>query len=188
MPDSTRVTVGYLPQDKIEDFLDPSNTPPKPTEPAPVYARPAPGPHPADAGKDLKVLQPLATELRYVLHDQLTDDLERLGISGESVTLDFSRARQKKGGRSAKAHDGTMCELQTVKVIDETGIFIHQSPVDFVRDKLADELHCWWAGQGIPEQIWLSLDLGVQRRMAADPHFADDPLCAAFREKNAGKG
>ena len=186
IPESTQVTVGYLPTDKIEDFLDPAGTPPKPTEPAPVYARPAPGPHASDAQKDHKVLAPLATELRYVLHDQLCRDLERLGMSGADITLDFSKARKRKGGRSAEAHDGTISELQTVKVIDETGIFIHQGGVDFIRDKLADELYCWWSGDGIPEHVWMALDLGVKRRAAQDPHFADDPRCVAFTEKNSG--
>jgi uncharacterized protein YbjT (DUF2867 family) len=184
MPDSTLVTVGYVPQEQIEDFLDPSSTPPKPTEPAPVYARDDPGPHPTDAGKALKVLDPLAKSLRYVVHAQLTRDLERLGMQGTDITLDFSQARKRKSGRTAEAHDGTIAELQTVKVIDETGIFIHQGSVDFIRDPLADEFYCWWADEGIPEHVWLALDLGVKRRVSADPHFADDARCAAFRAQN----
>ncbi len=184
MPESTRVTVGYMPSDRVEDFLDPSSKPPPAAEPPPVYARPNPGPHTTDSGKSHKILNPLAKTLRFVVHDQLTKDLERLGLSGTDITLDFSRARARKGGRSVDAHDGTMSEFQTVKVMDETGISIHQGGVDFIRDILADELYCWWAGQGIPERVWVQLDLGVQRRAAADPHFADDPCCVAFREQN----
>jgi hypothetical protein len=119
-----------------------------------------------------------------VVHAQLTRDLERLGMQGTDITLDFSQARKRKSGRSAEAHDGTITELQTVKVIDETGIFIHQGAVDFIRDPLADEFYCWWADEGIPEHVWHALDLGVKRRVSADPHFADDPHCASFRAQN----
>jgi len=185
MPESTRVTVGSLPQDRVEDFLDPSGAAPPLTEPPPVYARPDPGPHAADASKDYKVLSSLSTDLRYVVHDQLVLDLERLGMNSTGITLDFSRTRKKKGGRTADVHDGAMSELNHVKVVDETGIFIHHGPVDFIRDDLADEFYCWWAGEGIPEHVWLKLDLGVQRRAAKDPHFADDPRCVAFRSQNA---
>jgi len=186
LPQSTRVIVGYMPEDLVEHYLDPSTTPPRPDEPPPVYARSDPGPHFSDMGKSHKVLEPLGKDLRYVVHDQLTRDLERLGLSGTEITLDFARARVRKGGRSDKAHDGIMSEIQTVKVVDETGIFIHQGGVDFLRDTLADEFYCWWAGDGIPERVWLQLDLGVQRRATADPHFADDPMCVAFRTQNPG--
>jgi uncharacterized protein YbjT (DUF2867 family) len=184
MPETTLVTSDYTPQDTVEDYLDPSAIPPKATEPPPVYAREAPGPHPSDAGKALKVLEPMATQLRYVLHDQLCADLPRLGLSSTDISLDFSRARKRKNGRSAEAHDGTISELQTVKIVDETGIFIHQGSVDFIHDKLARELHCFWSGEGIPDRVWQALDLGVKRRVAADPHFADEPQSQAFRTDN----
>ena len=54
-------------------------------------------------------------------------------------------------------------------------IVIHTGGVDFVRDKLAEEFHCWWTGNGIPEAVWRELDMGVQRRMVAAGHWAEDP-------------
>ena len=185
MPDSTRVTIGWVPQDRIEDFLDPASEPPARSEPPPVYARPQPGPHGADAEKDYKVLQPWGDALRRVVHDQLAKDLHRLGLSGDNIQIDFSRARAGKGARSAKAHEGTFTALGGVRVIDkEMDICIHKGGVDFVRDKNAEEFHCWWAGQGIPEATWVSLDMGVQRRMVADGHWDGDPLIERFRLQN----
>ena len=185
MPDSTRVTVGWIPTDRLEDFLDPSKEPPPAKEPPPVYARPNPGPHPADAGKDYKVLQPWSDALRRVVHDQLSQDLNRLGLSSENVTIDFARARKPKNARTGKAHDGTFSALNGVRVVDnEMDICIHSGAIDFVRDNNAEEFHCWWAGQGIPEATWLNLDMGVQRRMVADGHWDGDPLIETFRKQN----
>ena len=186
MPASTRVTVGWVPQDRIEDYLDPRSEPPPQVEPPPVYARPNPGPHASDAGKDYKVLQPWGTTLRRVVHDQLTHDLDRLGLAAENVQLDFSRARASKNARKANAHEGLFTALGGVRVIDtEMNICIHKGSIDFVRDENAEEFHCWWSGHGIPETTWLSLDMGVQRRMVADGHWDGDPLIEAFRRQNS---
>ena len=66
----------------------------------------------------------------------------------------------------------------------EMNIAIHSGAIDFMRDKLAEEFRCWWAGDGIPEVIWRDLDMGVQRRMVAAGHWDGDPLIEAFRELN----
>jgi uncharacterized protein YbjT (DUF2867 family) len=185
MPHSTRVTIGAMPTDRIEDYLDPAGEPPQRTEPAPVYARAAPGPHPTDAGKNYKVLSGLDMDLRYVVHDQLAQDLGRLGLAGDGISFDFSRARTRKTGRSADVHGGTMTQIFGVRVVDDTGIVVHKGPIDFIYDKLADEFRCWWTDGSIPEPIWLSLDLGVQRRLADKGPFAEDPLSVAFRNRAA---
>lgn len=185
MPDSTRVTVGWIPRDRIEDFLDPSNEPPARDEPPPVYARPDPGPHPADGGKDYKISKPWGIVLRRVIHDQLVTDLPRLGLASENITIDFSRARAGKNARSCKAHEGKFSAMGGVRVVDnEMDIAVHTGGVDFVRDKNAEEFHCWWSGHGIPEDIWLNLDMGVQRRMVAEGHWDGDPLIETFRKQN----
>ena len=185
MPDSTRVTIGWLPQDRLETFLDPAGTPPKPVEPPPVYARPDPGPHPTDAGKNYKVQEPWGKTLRRVVHGQLADDLSRLGLSPENVVFDFSRARAAKGGRTASAHEGNFTVLSGVRVVDqEMNISIHSGGIDFMRDKLAEEFRCWWTGDGIPESIWRDLDMGAQRRMVKSGHWDGDPLVETFRKTN----
>ena len=185
MPDSTRVTVGWIPQDHLEAFLDPKGTPPPTTEPPPVYARPKPNPHITDAGKDYKIQKAWGPTLRRVIHTQLAEDLGRLGLSAENVIFDFSRSRKGKGARTAKAHEGTFTSLSTVRVVDQDmNICIHSGNVDFMRDKLAEEFRCWWAGDGIPEAIWRDLDMGVQRRMVASGHWDGDPLIEAFRTLN----
>ena len=131
--------------------------------------------------KDYKIQQPWGETLRRVIHDQLAADLTRLGLTSDQVKLDFSRARRAKGARSADAHEGTFTALSGVRVVDtEMDIVIHTGGVDFVRDKLAEEFHCWWAGDGIPEVVWRDLDMGVQRRMVAAGHWADDPLVKDF--------
>jgi uncharacterized protein YbjT (DUF2867 family) len=184
-PDSTRVTIGWLPTDKLDDFLNPDNDPPIRTEPPPVYARPDPGPHPADAGKDYKSQQPWSVTLRRVIHTQLVEDLVRLGISTENVQFDFARARSSKTARSTTAHEGTFTALNGVRVIDtEMDMAIHNGAIDFVRDVNAEEFHCWWAGSGIPEATWRTLDMGVQRRMVKEGHWDGDPLIETFREQN----
>jgi len=184
-PDLTRVTIGWLPQDRLDDVLDPSNEPPAAVEPPPVYARPEPGPHPIDAGKEYKVQAAWGDTLRRVIHSQLADDLQNLGLSADNVVLDFARARRAKDARSAAAHEGEFTALSGVRVIDrELDIAVHTGSIDFVRDKLAEEFHCWWAGQGIPEAIWRELDMGVQRRMVASTHWDGDPLIETFRAQN----
>jgi len=186
MPDSTRVTLGCVPSDRLADFLDPSGEPPPRTEPAPVYARPDPRPHPTDAGKDYKVLSGLDKDLRYVVHDLLAQDLERLGLARTGVTFDFARSRTRKSGRRAEIHGGTMTQISGVKVVDETGIVLHQGPIDFISDQLADEFRCWWTDGTVPESVWLSLDMGVQRRLSTKGPFVDDPMAVIFRNKNSG--
>lgn len=168
LPDSTRVTFGRLPGDRLADFLNPSGALPPRVEPPPVYARSSPGPHSLDAGKNYKALALLDVDLRYALHKQLAQDLPRLGLVAESVKLDFARSRLRKNGQSTQVHDATISELIGVRVIDDTGIVLHRGGITFLYDKLADELRCWWAVEdGIPERVWLSLDLGVQRRLKA---------------------
>jgi uncharacterized protein YbjT (DUF2867 family) len=182
-PDATRVTIGRVPKDRLDDFLDPSSLPSKPTDPPPVYARPIPGPHSADAGKSYKIQQPWGPTLRRVIHDQLTTDLGRLGLDSTQISLDFSRARKAKGQREAQAHEGTFTILNGVRVVDKaTDMVIHSGAVDFVRDKNAEIFHCWWASEGIPETVWREFDMGVQRRMVAAGVWADDPLVLAFRK------
>jgi len=106
-------------------------------------------------------------------------------MSSDNIEIDFSRARAGKGARSASAHEGTFTALGGVRVIDkEMNICIHKGAVDFVRDKNAEEFHCWWEGQGIPEAIWLQLDMGVQRRMVASGNWDGDTLIETFREQN----
>ncbi len=185
MPDSTRVTIGRVPRDHLADFLDPSNEPPPRDEPPPVYARPTPGPHPADLGQAYKVLEPWGEDLRRVIHTQLVNDLPRLGLAADNVALDFQRARAPKDARAAKAHDGKFTALGGVRVVDtEMNIAVHTGPIDFVRDKNAEEFHCWWKGHGIPETVWLELDMGVQRRMVKAGHWDGDPLIETFRKQN----
>lgn len=187
-PESTRVTVGMIPNDHLADFLDPSSEPPEATEPPPVYARPQPGPHESDKGQDYKVLQPWGDTLRRVIHTQLFDDLARLGLSNDNIWFDFSKARKKAKARSADAHEGEFTQLNGVRVVDaELDIAIHTGGIDFLRDKNAEEFHCWWTGDGIPEPMWRTLDMGVQRRMVAAGHWDGDPLIETFRQQNNPK-
>ena len=78
-------------------------------------------------------------------------------------------------------HGGTMTELTGVRVLSPDGELLHRGAINFLRDKLADEFYCWWAGEGLPLSVWVGLDLGVRRRLASDAHFEDDPLVQSFR-------
>ena len=129
--------------------------------------------------------QPWGPTLRRVIHSQLVNDLERLGLSGENVTLDFARARGSKTARKCEAHEGSFTALGGVRVVDnEMNIAIHSGGIDFVRDENAEEFHCWWAGEGIPANVWRDLDMGVQRRMVAAGHWDGDTLIETFRKQN----
>jgi len=175
-----------IPQDRLLGALDPAAAPPAPPKgPEPtVYSREEPGRHPADEGRDLKVLREMGETLRRVVHDQLVADLPRLALGDlAEVRLDFRGASARAGGRAVQVHGGQMAELTGVRVLIPGKGLVHRGPVTFLRDELADEFYCWWDdGQGLPEHVWRSLDMGVQRRLAKDPAFVDDPRVQGFSD------
>ncbi len=179
--ETTRLVLGYVPSDRLEQALESSleewESPQR--GPAPVYARTEPGPHPADEGVEPEALTRMGPDLRRVVHEQLLADLARVQENVPSeLTLDFSRARRR--GRRAKAHDGWMQELENVRVLDRNGQEVHSGDITFLRDRLAEEFHTWWRRDAIPEEVWDILDLGVRRRLAKDKFFREDPRVAAF--------
>ena len=133
-----------------------------------VYPKGTPPRHPMDRGAGL----PKADEdLRRAVHWLLARDLERIGVSG-AQTLDFSRARA--GRRWVSVHGGEVSEMSGVRVLGPGDEELYLGDVDVLRDKLADEFRCWWKGpERLPESIRLELDMGVLRRLARDPHFAE---------------
>ena len=169
-PDTTRRTIGYTPNQTIRDYLLGLKERDSNADHAPVYAREAPGAHHSDTGKRYKVLEPLATSLRRVVHSQLHKDLLRIGIDNEGVMLDFSRARA--AGVGSKAHDGVMSQITGIRVTKD-GVKLHSGRVNFFRDELADEFECWWDKE-MPENIWDKLDVGVRRRLKKSPAFVGD--------------
>lgn len=212
-PDTTRVMVDTIAVDHFEDALDPNWEPapfpergtsgaapaaatpaaaPEPTpEPAaapPEVAPPPgsvdPGPHPIDEGRKLKTIAGWGPILRRVVHSQLAEDLERLGIDATGGTLDFRAARKRKGGRTCEIHEGTFTELTGVRFHDKDGKQAHRATATFLFDALADVFHIWFerADRAIPEAIWNQLDMGVQRRLAEADTFSRDPKLEAFRQ------
>jgi uncharacterized protein YbjT (DUF2867 family) len=181
MPDTTQIMVDVQPVDRLQDQLDEASPDPTSRQPAPVYPKGDPPAHASDQGKDLKNLRVMGSDLRRTVHAQLVADLVRLGIPTEGVILDFSSARKKKSGRTAKIHGGSFQELTSVRALSPDGELIHRGAIDFLWDKLADEFYCWWAGDGLPQSVWVSLDLGVRRRLASDSHFAGDAVVQSFR-------
>ncbi|MCB9778516.1 MAG: NAD(P)H-binding protein [Alphaproteobacteria bacterium] len=181
LPSATRVALGFSATETLEAALSPGEAGPS-SEPAPAAAppppmaqRPPPGPHPADAGRDYKITADWGPDLRRVIHSALVEDLGRLGLPTDGVTVDLRYARAADD-RRAVAHDGTLQALTGVRVLDSEGAVLHKGAVEFLHDALAQELRLWWVrddGQ-IPEPVWRSLDLGVQRRARIDRHFADD--------------
>lgn len=204
-PDTTRVSVATRPVDHLEDALAPGWTPPPlrrgpdpdapvaPTAPPDLKLVPPPevppppgsvdpGPHPTDEGRNIKVLREMGDTLRRVVHDQLAADAERLGVASAGFMLDFRSARPRRQGKVAEVHEGTLHELTGVRVRDAQGKQVHRGSVNFVFDKLADELHIWFErpDRQVPDAVWQSLDMGVQRRMAADDAWAADARVQAF--------
>ncbi len=180
--DTTRSAVGFVPERRLEDLLSRDDREGR-QGPKTVYPVGDPPPHGADLGQQVKALSKAGPDLRRVLHRQLVLDLSRLGVEGAS--LDFSRAQA--GLRWVKAHDGEVAELRGVRVLDASGGEVHRGSVDLLRDQLADEFRVWWVSdEGIPESVWCELDLGVRRRLAADPHFSADSRVLRFVEQNPG--
>lgn len=179
MQETTLVAVGQLPQRPLEASLADPAAPPEQTEAiAPVYGVATGGRHPADEGRDLKLLRGLGEDLRWVLHDQLVADLRQLGVAEALVTLDLRRARARDNDRAEEAHDGMMVEITGVRAVGPRGELLHAGAINFLRDALADEFRIWWEREGtatIPDPVWRALDLGVQRRLREHPRFRDDP-------------
>ncbi len=183
--DVTRIMVTTRPRDTLRQALDPhapdtTVAPPAAAEPQPVYARAAPGPHASDEGRDLKVLRDLGDDLRRVVHGQLVEDLRSMGLPTDGVVLDFRSARPRKGTEQPVGA-GTMDELTGLSARTPDGEDLHRGAVVFFFDKLADVFHCWFERPGgVPEHIWVRLDLGVKRRLAESPRWADDARVATF--------
>jgi hypothetical protein len=178
---TTRSTLGWVPVDRLEAILDlpvPHASRAHGMDPAPVYAKRIPGHHPADQEQDTPALAAMGGDLRRVVHQQLVEDLVRFHAPNGVVRLDFSRARRKQ--RAGSAHGGEISEMTGVAAIDGSGQEVHRGRVDFLRDKLAEEFHIWWAGEGIPARVWDHLDMGVRRRLVKDAHFGTDPRVKAF--------
>ncbi|MCB9760249.1 MAG: NAD(P)H-binding protein [Alphaproteobacteria bacterium] len=180
---TTRATAGALPQDTLAQALEGQDS--DTAEPAlrgTVYPQGDPPAHPADIGRGGRVLATASADLRRVVHAQLVADLARVGVDAEGAQLDFTRA--SAGPRHVRAHGGELPEMTGVRVLSTDGDLRYTGDVDLLRDKLAEEFRCWWAGEGIPVEIWRDLDLGVRRRLARDPHFRDDPLVVGFLAQN----
>jgi uncharacterized protein YbjT (DUF2867 family) len=177
-PDVTRVMIGRQGFDTLESALRGHDPRTEQADAAPVYKKGGPDRHPSDGGGD--VAETWTPELRWVVHDQLSEDLGRQGLPSEGVHLDFSRVITPPDARTCKAHGGSFSTLHGVRVMAPDGTLLHEGNVDFLRDKLAEEFRCWWSGDGVPEAIWLRLDMGVRRRMVNDAHFLEDPQVQAF--------
>lgn len=178
-PETTRATLGRVPQGRLEQAiaeLD-GDADPDPGL-ATVYPHGDPEPHRADRGGEPRVLRECDADLRWTVHDQLLRDAAQMGINvaslavdGAEVKVDFAGARE--GKRWARVHGGSFPDCVNVRLLGPDGQELHAGAVDWLRDSLADEFFCWWVrpDQAIPEPIWLELDLGVQRRLRDDPHF-----------------
>lgn len=177
---TTRRTIGWIPGTTLIDALEGRQAQPPQTDTAAVYAKLDPGPHPADQGKATAALNPLKTTLRRVVHQQLIEDLERLGYSGSETTLDWRYAR--RGKRTQAAHDGEMATYTGLRVLDAQGEVLHKGRVNFLRDELAETFFCWWDEGEIPQRVWDQLDMGVRRRLRKDKAFQGDARVEASRK------
>ena len=184
LPEATRVAVGMVPSETLEQALSGRPSAPGRLSPPPS-PRPDPSPDPADLGQDYKVTAEWGPELRRVVHRQLIEDLARLGLRTEGVRLSFRHARPH-GARAVKVHDGTLRPLVGVRAEDAAGAVLHKGTVELLHDGLARELRLWWRREdgAIPAELWRALDLGVKRRAAADPAFAEDARVRAFQDGN----
>lgn len=187
MPEHTRVSVSTAPRDTLEAALDPENAPKPVVEAEPVYRRDEPGRHPADEGRDLKPLREMGEDLRRVVHAQLVADLVALALPTTGVRLDFTGARPRRSGLTATAHGGQMCEFTGVAAVTPDGDVLHRGAVVFLRDELAEVLEVFWEREDgdIPDAVWFSLDLGVQRRLAETDRWATAPRVAAFAARSS---
>jgi len=183
-PDSTRVNFRLAPRERLIDRL---RAPAAPTSPERVV--PARGAHhPSDRQADAVLLRALGADLRWIVHDQLLTDLARMGLPTASVSLDFRNAAPLRPERIAQTHGGRMVGMRSVRAMAPNDDLLHQGDVEFLYDPLAEVFYCWWARGELPEPIWASLDMGVRRRLVADPHFRADRRVQSFRSGHERAG
>jgi len=187
MVEHTRVAVRHMPTIRLQDYLaDPDATFDRDADVAPVYqAVRQDGPHPADRGDNRKLLREMGDDLRWVVHDMLLRDLERLALPTDGVTLDFRDARPRKARPAETAHKGLMVEMTGAKAVAPDGSVLHRGAVSFLRDELAEAFQVWWDEDGtIPQTAWTAVDMGVKRRLIDHPRFAEDPRVVAFSSRH----
>ncbi len=180
MPEHTRVAVRHMPTIRLADYLaDPDGEFPRELDVAPVYQQArAEGPHPADMGQNRKPLREMGEDLRWVVHDQLMVDLDRLGHTADGVTLDFGDARARKNREPESAHKGLMVEMTGVKALAADGELLHRGAIRFLRDELAEEFRVWWdEGEGVPAHV-LTAALYERFSSRERAEFADKLLSA----------
>ena len=117
--------------------------------------------------------------LRFTIHAQLTEDLQRLQISQPNVRLDFTDAKRKDTFKGMP-HKALMTEISNIKV-QAQGKVMHQGDITFIDDDLADDFHVWWDNTPeIPARIWELLDLGVRRRLSKHKRWKKDDKVLEF--------
>ena len=204
--ETTLVGLGWIPSDSVQMALSTlrcSNAGVGPDSSATnhaanadipgVYPKCDPGPHYADLNAThYKTMAGWTTGLRWAVHNSLADDLTRLGIDNNGVKFDFKHARVRNSHRAAKAHGGIIQQIGGIRV-QKNGIEVYRGAIDFIRDELSDELRVWWTTSSgtsktggsknhtvIPREVWLSLDMGVQRRLIKNSHFELDQTVHSF--------
>jgi uncharacterized protein YbjT (DUF2867 family) len=172
-PETTEVMIGWLPTESLSWAMDPYNH--STEESAPFWNRKAPGPNAADMQQDDEALQHMGPGLRFAVHKLLVEDLGRIGLQRKGATLDFSASELKLESHSALPHKAPMHEMASVRALGEEGQVLHAGDITFIYDELADDFKVWWDQEdGIPEEIWNTLDLGVKRRLAKHPRWKDE--------------
>ncbi len=188
MPEHTRVSVSVIPRDRLLAELDPQAVVAPLAEAEPVYRREEPGPHPADQGRDLKLLRALGEGLRRVVHALLVQDLADQGLPIEGVVLDFGSARPRKGRPECDVHEGHLTEMTGVAALTPDGEVLLTGAVVFLRDELADELAIFWERDDgdVPEGVWSRLDERAAGACVKQDRWADAPRVRAFAQRASG--
>ena len=178
-PESSLIMVGAIPQETLAWALDPKSNP---LPASPFWNRDIPEYHPSDTQESIEILSTMNRNLRYALHRELIGDLQRVGVSTTTCTLDFSQASFVSEGLSSTPHKSHLQEIDHIRVIDSSGDVVLTSGFTFLHDDLSDVLHIWWNNneRSIPTSIWEHLDLGTRRRLHHHPVWQQDPLVRDF--------
>jgi hypothetical protein len=170
-PESSLIMVGAIPTETLDWALDPERNPiPSP----PFWNRTIPEYHPCDQQKDHPQLASMNRNLRYAIHKLLFEDLARIGINEDDVTLDFSQARIPENAQHVIAHKAPLSSIENIRLINAQKEEIFCSSFEVLYDDLSDDLQLWWIttyDEDIPDEIWSRLDLGTQRRLHKHPRW-----------------
>ena len=187
-PKTTEIMVGWVPTETLSWALDPKSNPIVSEEP--FWDRKIPDFHSTDAKKNDPIFTSMNRNVRFALHQLLSQDYADITSDQSQITLDFTQATIRENAREATPHKGHISEICNIQINNQNNQHIFSGNMRFLYDDLADDLQIWWQDEEendgilIPQRIWERLDLGVRRRLIKDSYYKNDKNVREFSANN----